>query len=60
MIHTYDMKEISYEAHTIMEDVAKVYNINKDPDTKKTYYGPRMYLENNVSNFGPPHGSGTA
>ena len=54
------MKEISYEAHTIMEGVAKVYNINKDPDTKKTYYGPRMYLDNNVSNFGPPHGSGTA
>ena len=42
-----------------MEVVAKLYDLNKDIDTKKIYCDPRRYLGAYVGSFDLPVGKGT-
>ena len=40
--------------------MAKVYDLNKEPDTKNTYYEPRIYLVTNIYKFDINSGRGNA
>ena len=54
------MLSIFHYPHEIMEGIIKVYDLKRDPETKKTYYEPRRYFGSNVGKFYLPDGIGTA
>ena len=51
--------EISHDAQAIMEEVANVYDIKKDPETNNNYYDPRGYLSTNIGKCDLPNDSET-
>ena len=60
LIFTDDIISIYHESHAILEVMSKVYDLKRDPETKKTYDEPMRYLGINFDEFDLPKVSGTA